>query len=78
MSHPADPDKLSEILGNELGAVVRNDPCLLIRVLLTCSLDDDLHITFGHRLSNFPMNNETTVAVQLTAQVIEGAANIEI
>jgi len=44
MVHPAYPDKLLEILGNKLWAIVRYHPRPGFRILLLGTLQDDLYI----------------------------------
>jgi hypothetical protein len=78
MRHATEPDELLEILGNELRAVVRDDPRLYIRVSLSCPLDDRLYIRLGHRLPDFPVHNETAAAIMQAAQVKERPGNIDV
>src|SRR5512135_69302 len=78
MSHPADADELLEVPGDELRAIVRDDPRPLARVLLASPLDDRLHLGFGHRLADLPVDDEPAVAVQDAAQEEEGPAAVEI
>src|SRR3954447_26708723 len=58
MSHSADADKLLEVPGDELRAVVRDDPGPLAGILLARPREDRLHLGFGHRLANLPVNEE--------------------
>jgi len=81
VAHPAYTDELLEVLevlGNELGAVVGDDPGSRIRELLSCPLKNNLHIGFRHGFTNLPMHNEAAVSVQETAKVIEGPTDIEV
>src|SRR5512135_1845452 len=78
MSHPADADELLEVPGDELRAIVRDDPRPLARVLLASPLDDRLHLGFGHRLADLPVDDEPAVAVKDAAQEEEGPADVEI
>ena len=41
MRHPADADKLFEVFGDKLRAVVRNDPRCGLRKFFPCPLKDD-------------------------------------
>src|SRR5438067_770082 len=68
MSHSADADKLLEVPGDELRAVVRDDAGPLAGILLARPLEDRLHLGFGHRLANLPVDEEPAVAVQDAAQ----------
>ena len=67
MRHATEPDKLLEILGNELRVVVRDDPRPCIRVLLSCPLDDRLDVRLGHRLPDFPVHDEPAAAIKQAA-----------
>lgn len=78
MSHPGYPDILLEIFGNELGAVVGNNPRSGFRVLLPGTLKNDFNICFGHLLPYLPMDNSATATVQEAAQVIESPMDVEI
>jgi hypothetical protein len=51
MGHADQPDILLEVLGNELGAVVRNDSGAGLREFLPGALQDDFYIFFGHRFT---------------------------
>jgi hypothetical protein len=78
MSHLAKPDVLLEVLADKLGPSVRDEAGMLTWELLLGSLDDDLNILPSHRFPDLPVNHIAAVSIQQTAQVIEGAANIEI
>ena len=78
MRHPADADELLEVPGDELRAVVRDDPRVRAGVLFARPLDDRLHLGFGHRLADLPVEEETAVAVQDAAQEEEGPADVEV
>ena len=57
MRHAADADKLLEILGDELRAVVADDPRRLAGKLFAGALEDRLDIQFGHLLADFPVHD---------------------
>ena len=46
---PHDADELLEVPGDELRAVIADDPRPFPRVLFQCPLHDGLHVSFGHR-----------------------------
>jgi len=78
MGHPGDADELLEVSGDELGSVVGDDPRLGIGEEFTSSLEDDLHIRLGHRLSDLPVDDEPAVAVEDAAEVVEGAVDVDV
>jgi len=78
MGHPRDPDELLEIFGNELGAIVGNNPGLGFRVFLLGPLEDDFHVCLCHLLSDLPMDDRAAAAIQEAAQVVECAMDVEI
>jgi hypothetical protein len=73
VGHTRDPDELLEVLGDELRAVVRDDPWQRLRAFLLCPLQDDLDVRLRHRLPQVPVDKVPAVAVQDAAQVVEGA-----
>jgi len=78
MGHSGDPDEFLEILCNELWTVVGNDPWTGSWILFLGSLQDDFNIWLGHLLSDLPMDDGATAAIQETAQVVESATNVEV
>jgi hypothetical protein len=62
--HPGNADELLKVAGDELRAVIGDNPWLGCRVFLFGSLQNDLHIGLGHGLPQIPMHDETAVAVQ--------------
>jgi len=78
VGHSADPDEFLEVPGDELGAVVRDDPRMDANKPLPGPLEDDLYIGFGHPLPKFPMDHITAVAIQNRAQVVEGPTDVDI
>ena len=78
MRHANEADELLEVAGNELRAIVRDDARLRFRVLLLSSLQNDLNVSFPHRLTQVPMHEETTKPVQNAAQVIESTAQVDV
>jgi len=78
MSHPADPDELLEVLGDELRAIVRDDPGLGVWVAFTCPLDDRLDIRLGHAIADFPVNDKPTTAIEQAAKVEERTCHVDV
>lgn len=78
MGHSGDPNEFLEIFSNELRPVVRDDPRAGSWIFLLGSLQNDFNIWFGHLLSDLPMDNGTTAAIQEAAQVVEGATDVDI
>src|ERR1700722_20180257 len=78
VSHTAYADKLLEVPGDELGAVVRDDPGPLAGKLLARPLEDRLHFGFGNGLADLPVDDKPAVAVEDTAQKKECTADVNI
>src|SRR5262250_2188874 len=78
MGHPRDADELLEVSGDELRSVVGDDPWFCLRILLPSSLQDDFDFRFGHRFPQIPMDDRTAKALQNAAQVVEGAAHVDV
>jgi hypothetical protein len=76
--HATDADELLEIAGDELRAVVGDDLRRDAGELLPRPLDDLLDIGLGHRLPQLPVDDEAAAAVEETAQVVEGAGDVEV
>lgn len=78
MRHTGEPDEFLEILGDELRAVVRDDPRPGFGVLFFGTLHNNLHIPLRHLFPDFPMDDKTAAAVEQAAQIIKGATDIQI
>jgi hypothetical protein len=76
--HTRDPNELLEILGNELGSVVGNDSRFSVGVPFFGPFQNDLDVSLRHLLAQIPMNQETAVAVQDAAQIVECSANVQV
>ena len=76
--HARDANELFEVASDELRPVVRDDPRLRHRVLLLGAFENYFDIRFPHGLTQVPMHEETTEPVQNAAQVIEGAAQVDV
>jgi hypothetical protein len=76
--HARDANELLEVASDELRAIVGDDSRLGFQVLLLGSLQDHFDIGFSHRLTQIPMHEETTESIQNAAQVIEGAAQVDV
>lgn len=78
MAHAQDPDQLLEVLGDELRAIIRDNPGVCIGVLLLCPLNDDAHIDLDHLLLDIPVHKEAAISVQKADQVKERAHDVQI
>ena len=78
MRHARDANELLEIASDELRAVVGDDSRLRFRVLLLGSLQNHFDVGFSHGLPEIPMHEETAEPIQNAAQVIEGAAQVDV
>ena len=78
MRHSRDSNELFEIFGDELRAVVRDDPRSRFRVVLLRSLQDDLDVRFGHRLPDVPIHDVPAETVKDAAQVVERPADVQV
>jgi hypothetical protein len=76
--HARDANELLEVASDELRAIVGDDSRLGFQVLLLGSPQDHFDIGFSHRLTQIPMHEETTESIQNAAQVIEGAAQVDV
>ena len=76
VSHTAYADELLEVPGDELGAVVRDDPGPLAGKLFASPLEDRLHLGFRHGLADLPVDDEPAVAVEDAAQEEKCTANV--
>jgi hypothetical protein len=65
----ADPDELLEVLGDELRAVVRNEPGVPAGKPLARPLNDRLDVNLGHGLADFPVDDEAAAAVEEAAKI---------
>ena len=78
MGHTADADELFEVFGDELWAVIGDDPRTLLGMLFLGPLQYDLHVRLRHRLADLPVHDGAAVSVQDTAQVIKRASDVHI
>ena len=78
MGHSRDPDKFFEIFGNELRAVVGNNPWSSGWVLFLGPFKEDFNVSFSHLLSDFPMDNGADTSIQETTQVVEGPTDVKV
>jgi hypothetical protein len=63
-------DEAAEVAGDELRAVVGDDPRLGLGVRLEGALEDELDVGFGHAVEEVPVHDEAAVAVEHGAQVV--------
>ena len=78
MGHAQQPDELLEVAGDELRAVVADDPRVLVGELLFGPLHDDLHVLLRHRSADLPMDDVAAVAVEHADEVVERAGDVEV
>ena len=71
-------DELLEVLDDERGAVVGDDPRVPPRMFFQGPLEDQLHVSLRHVLGDLPVDQIPAAPVQHAAQVIEGAADIQV
>ena len=72
------PDESLEITRYELWAIVRDDPWCCLRECLQSTLQDGLHIRFGHALPDLPMHHVPAVTVKDAAKIVECSADIQV
>ena len=71
-------DELFEVLGNELGPIVGNDPWLCFGVLFQSALDDDLYVGFGHGLAQLLVDDEARASVEQRAEVVKRPGHVDV
>src|SRR5215831_12991506 len=76
--HAREPNKLLEVLRDKLRPVVRDYSRLDPGIPLLGPFQNDLNVGLGHRFPQIPMNQETAVAIQDAAKVVERRANIQV
>lgn len=76
--HATDANERLEVLGEELRAVVGDDPRLLAGELFFRPLQYDLDIPLGHRFANFPVNDVAAEAIEHGDQMVERAADVDV
>jgi len=70
------PDEGLEVVGDELRAVVGDDPGLGRGEVFAASLQGDFHVVLGHLVFQLPMDDVAAEAVQQAAQVEKRAADV--
>jgi hypothetical protein len=78
VGHAAEPNELLEITGDELGAVVGDDPRRDAGEAFAGTLNDLLDIDLGHGFANLPVGGETAAAIEQAAQVVERTGDIDV
>src|ERR1700739_3487376 len=78
MSYSAYHDEFLEVLGDELWAVVRDDPGPRVGMPLAGPLDDRLDLGFGHALTDLPVDDEPAASVEQAAEVEECAGDVDV
>lgn len=78
MGHAADADEGFELAGDELRAVVADDPGRDAGIAFAGPLHDRLDFRLGHGRPDLPMHDQAAVAIEDAAQVVKGAGDVEI
>jgi hypothetical protein len=78
VGHTTDADKLLEILGDELWALVADDPRRLAGKFFAGPLENRLDIQFSHLLTDFPVNDVSAITVQNAAHKVKSAAQVQV
>ena len=76
VAHPAEAYKRLEIPGNKLWTIIGDNPGMHPRALFSSSLNDNLHVSLFHTLTDLTVHNISTVAVQDRTQIVKGPANV--
>ncbi len=63
VGHATDTNEVFKFLGDELRAIVRDDPRRLPRMFFPGTLQDCLHIYLFHLLADFPVHDGAAIAV---------------
>ena len=78
MGHPHEPDVGFEVACNKLRPVVRDDSRRDAGDLFASPFKDDLNIGLGHRFAHLPVDEGAAVAIEDTAQIVEGRRDVEV
>jgi len=78
MRHPGHPDKLLEVLGDELRTVVRDDARPGFGEFFLRPLNDDFYVGLSHLFANLPVNNIAAASVKQATQVVKCSSDVEI
>lgn len=78
MAHAAETNKILEVLGNKLLAVVGDDSRLGVWELLFRFLQHNLNVCFLHRLTDLAVDNKSAAAIKDAAHVIKRAADVHV
>ena len=78
VGHAGDADELLEILGDELGSVVGDDPRPLVGPGFAGALEDGFDVFFLHFFADFVVNDVSAAAVEDGAEEVESAGDIEV
>jgi hypothetical protein len=78
LGHAGAPNELLEVAGDKLGSVIRDDPGFRLRTLFLGSLQKDFDLRVGHGLAQIPVQQEATVSLQDTAQVVESTGQVDV
>lgn len=78
MGHTGDTDELFEILGDELGAVIGDNPRIFIWIFFPSALEDSFDIDLLHFVSDFPVDNVTAVAVEHATEIVKRPCDVHV
>lgn len=78
MGHTGEADKLLEVAGDELGAIIGDHTGMRLREFFLGALEDDFDIRLGHGGPDLPVHDVAAAAIQNAAEVVESPTNIEI
>ena len=78
VGHAGEANKLFEVPGDELQAIVGDDPWRGLRVHFSGLLEDDLDLGLGHGFLYIPMNHPAAHTVEQAAEIIKCAGDMDI
>src|SRR5690554_6923745 len=78
MGQPLKADERLEVVGNELRAVVADDPGMRPWTLLQCSLQYKLNVDLPGGFADFPVHDVAAVAIEYRDQEVQSPSEIHI
>ncbi len=78
VGHAGNADELFEVLGDELGPVVRDDARTGVGILFAGALQDNFDVGFLHFFADVVADDEAAAAVEYRAEEVEGAGDVEV
>src|SRR5205823_3732293 len=76
--HAGEADEFLEIAGDELRTIVGDDPRVSLGKEFFIPLQDQFNVGFSHGGPDVPVNDATAEAIENAAEIVEGAAQIQI